>query len=401
MRNDRNILCFGFLLFYLFFVFPLIICSIFDYKYNSFIMANEAMKDIWANIYYAIFVILVSLLLCIFTNKKTLNRSKSKKYVSRNISLLAFWFIVIVFLIILIRNGISILLDGYGARLNNTTYEIYEPLVSVSMLFYLILIHYTKKMGLRKIIGTIVIVLLIYIHGKRFIAAQFLILIAFDLFYSKKVNGRTFVALISLCAILIIGLAYLYGVLLKKNTSSLVDYFLIDMSRHYTLIYQFFCKSSEKLISINNYDAIVADLFIFIPRNIWETKVYPFSNSITRSLLGLSPSNENLGWSTTITIFSDFYDSFGFLGLIMTIILFLIICFLINKSKNITIRILGIYFVMNFMTVQFSAYAIPCLIYVVTVLVYSAFFKKRIIRNGDINFYEGKKITISQERKIC
>lgn len=391
-RDNRSVFCLGYLLFYIFFVLPLFVHTVYPFEYYSFIKANAAISDLRANIIYVVFDLVLSTVLMFFIKRSDPKLSKKKKYkiyiaesgkyVSKQVSNFCFMFIVFTFVLIIIKNGPGILFAGYGARLDNPSYEIFEPLITVSILFYTVLMIFSKDyrhshLFFKKFLATILIILFIYMHGKRFIVAQFVILFVYLLFVSKRINGKQLLALCGISAVMVIGFAYLYGALFKNNTSSLGEYMLIDLSRHYTLMYQFYCEGIGRAISVNRFDAIIADLTAILPRSIWPDKPYPFSNSITGSLVGLSPSNENLGWSTTITYFSDLFDSFSYFGLIVGIAIMIFVFKRIDKTGKASSKALGFYVAINMFTVQFSAYIIPLLIFAVLVFFVNKLFREK------------------------
>lgn len=344
-----------YLIFYLFFVFPVILQSIFHYEYEGFWKANAALNDNFATGMYYCFI-------AIFSTYFVLRKKKEKYNVveyERNQSLLSKFsicFILFTTLFTIATNGISIIFAGFGARLNNSNYSINEQLISISMILYLFLFFKDKKINYKKIIiPTLCILLLMWIHGKRFIIAEFLLLFVVLLLITNKITGKKFILLSIIMCVGIIGFSYVYGVFFKKNATSLVEYFSIDLSRHYTLIYQFYCQKNGIDISVNTFDAIIAILFFMVPRSLWIQKPYPFSNAITRSLIGYTPANVNLGWSTTVSIFCDLFDSLSYFGLILAAVLIYQMCKKVNKSQRIEMIILGNYLLLNLFTVQIVA----------------------------------------------
>lgn len=404
-HNNRSVFCYAYLLFYVFFVLPLLVHSIYNFEYESFYKANDALKDVFSNFIYCLFLCVITLLVFYKYNKVHLKPTKGtrvkirKEYqVPNRVARACFGFIVFTFLLIMFKNGFSLLFKGYGYRLDDPSVEIYEPLITVSILFYFVLLFYSsKKCIIERLISTVLVIIFLYIHGKRFILAQFAILLIYSIFMSKRIKGTTLLFLFGLSFVAVIGFAYLYGMVFKKNVNSLVEYVLIDLSRHYTLMYQFYCEKIGRAISLHRFDAIIADILSIVPRSLWKNKPYPFSNSITRSLVGLPVANENIGWSTTITIFSDLFDSFSYFGLIIGAIALVAILRKVDKAEHVLFQVLGCYLITCIFTVQFAAYITPVLIYAVLsiIMVELLYNNVYILRRS---FYE--KDVIGQKREI-
>lgn len=345
-----------YLIVYFFFICPLILQLIFPYSYEIFFKANAALNDVFSVSLYCVFICVFSVLLLKYGSIKKVIVANEFTFNSLTCKISC---LIIIFALIytLITNGLGILFAGYGARLSSSnTYEINETLYNMAMVGALVIIGQYKNVSKKLLLLlSIVFIILIWIHGKRFYIAEFLIMALFVLYITKAIRGETLVITGLILAILIIGYAYFYGAVLKGNTSSLLEYLSIDMSRHYTLIYQFYCKKNNIAISLGKFDAILFLLFFWVPRSVWINKPYPFVNALTRSLMGRPPLNENLGWATTCSIFSDLFDSLTLFGLVLGIILILFLCKRLNKSNSLEFKVIGIYLVVNLLTVQMSA----------------------------------------------
>lgn len=253
------------------------------------------------------------------------------------------------------QNGLSVVLQ-FGMGYFNEDATIIIPLFSCSIIFYLVILTYKRYVSNSIFIfDTILIFALLWIQGKRRMIASVLIMALFSLSISGVVKGKKFIRVFGVASVSIVIFAYLYGVFLKGNVSSLRDYFGIDLARDYSLIYQFYCHRIGRKISVSYGDAIVYILLFWIPRSWWPNKPYPFANSITRSLLGFAPSNTNLGWATTVSIFSDLYDTFFAPGLLIGIILICKLCKMLDRNSKATNKILLIYLIVHLLTVQLSS----------------------------------------------
>lgn len=375
-KSKMHYLCI--LLLYLFMVFPVFYQTIFPYEYRSFAEANAALNDLFTNIVYCVFVVALIVFLYFFARK-----SKPKKVVKSNPYIVNTCCLIITFslLITIFTNGIGILFSGFGARLIESKFEIYEPLVGCSIISYLCLVFQWKSIKLsNKIYTSFFMLILLWIHGKRSVMAIVLVMILFSLVMRGKIYGKKMLFYFSMSFVVILGFSFLYGVVFKKNVSVLSDYLAIDMSRHYTLMYQIYCFKIGKEISVHGLDSISAILLFWVPRSLWEAKPYPFCNSLTRSLLSLTPANVNLGWSTTVTIFSDLFDSFSFFGLFFGALLVNYVCKKMDGCRRPEYVSLLMYFLIHLVTVQL----VPSLICLSICLAVFVFMNKTFHRNQSV-----------------
>ena len=120
-------------------------------------------------------------------------------------------------------------------------------------------------------------------------------------------------------------------------------------------------------------------LTFYIPRNVWNTKPYPYATYLTAYLCNLGEVR-NLGWNMTTSIFDEFLSNFGWLGL-------LLVPFIINKcikgimkrNKGIlgmSIVFLGLLDVVMLIAVQASAFLILYLLLILLIIVYDRKEKK-------------------------
>lgn len=346
-----------YIIFYFFFVVPIILQLIFpDYQYQSFWRANEAMADGWCNCLYYFFVVIASIVM-IRSSKKDFYTETTVMTVNQLQINTCSIIIIICFASTIFTNGFSIITGGYGIRFMSDAYSVNEIFIGCGIISYLTLIAQISNVGkIRFGFLTILIVLFFWIVGKRYIVAETLVLSVYILAITKQIDGRRLVRYILTGSLLIILSAYLYGVLIKGNVDSLIDYFNVDLSRQYTLVYQFYCRQIGRQISLNGFDAIVYLVLFWVPRSMWPNKPYPFINSLTWSLVSNGGANgTNLGWATTASIFSDLFDAFSYLGLVLGLALLVFVMRKCNRTSKTYIKVLWMYTAVRLMTVQLSS----------------------------------------------
>ncbi len=387
-----------YLVFFLFYIFPLCIqfaMLLFgeSVTFRSFKMADIAMCNFGANLQYSIFVLIVGFLLnCKIKIKSTRNVSLESTHTlnvdnfvySRTVLNLCTLLVLIpLAYIILSGNAIQLIFSAFGSRWDNGA-AVPETLIILCVPAYLAILATMKETGkLRVVLLTVVMVLYFWIVAKRYLIAEVLILAVYTLGISKQVKPKTIVKLLIVATACVLVFCVAYGFFFKQNLNSIMEYFTVDLSRQYTLVHQFYCKQIGREISCNPFDSILYIVLFWIPREIWTAKPFPFVNSLTWSLVSTgSPVHENLGWAATCSIFSELFDSFSYIGLVLGAVAILYICRWINRTSNIQEKIFWIYCAVNLMILQSNAYIIPLVISWIVIKFVGAITKKRKSKSG-------------------
>lgn len=343
--------------FYFFYVLPLILQMVFPgHQYVIFWRANEAMADPLSNVKYDLFALVFSYIITRSGKKASAIGIAEVKY-NKALIVICTWFIIFVFGWTIAQNGISVLLT-FAAGYLNQNLNVNEVLLGSGVLCYLTLLGHRKYISRgRFAIVTILTIAIIWIIGKRYIIAETVMLGIFIIAITGDISGKKIVRYIAAGGIGIIAFCVFYGTFIKGNFLSVVDYFMVDMSRQYTLVYQFFCSSIGRKISIGQFDAILYLVVFWIPRSVWPGKPYPFVNQLTYSLVSANTLTAyfNMEWATTCSIFSDFFDSLSWIGIIAAFFLIAHFLKVTNRSSRLHYKILAMYFTIHLITVQFSA----------------------------------------------
>ena len=385
-----NVMCiqyFIYMLFYLFFVLPILSQIIFpDYNYIIFWRADDAMRNLPSNLIYLIFV-------WVFSYVIQKSARKDLKLLPHHIDIPIFvtnvcsWTVVICFIVTIALSGVQVILGGYGyAYLNREIIGVNENIIGCGIISYLVVLGSHKCISkLRLIFLSVFVIGFFWIVGKRYIIAETLIMAICVLGMTGGLSGKAMVKSIFYGGAFILVGGFLYGVFFKQNVSSFLDYFNVDFSRQYTLVYQFYCDQIGRDISINKYDGIVYLLTFFVPRILWWDKPYPFVNYLTLSLVGQDEVEfMNAGWATTCSIFSDLYDSLSYFGLLLGMWIFIKLFRLTNKETRSQYKILLMYITVKLLTVQISSSIIQITIVFIIICVTSwlGHKNKRYIING-------------------
>ena len=370
VNDNKAIQYYIYLLFYVFYIFPIVLQLCFPYhEYTAFWRANEAMNHPLPNIIYDIFVLVFSLTV-MGSAKKAQYTYKFALSNNRLIISACTIIIIISFATTLSTSGCSAF-SSFGATYLSRTVYINESVTGCGIIAFLILLAHKKNISTVHILCMIPLIIgLMWIVGKRYIVAETLIISIYTLSLVGVIKGKRFLRYLIFGGIAVILFCIIYGLVFKGNYISFVDYFMVDMSRQYTLVYQFYCANIGQRISVGRFDAIIWLLLWWIPRSIWPDKPLPFVNQLTFSLISSSnlPTGLNLGWATTCGIFSDLFDSFSFLGLGIGILLFVWLFKIVNGTRKIHYKILFMYLIVRLLTVQISSAIIQ--IIVIFIIIY-------------------------------
>lgn len=382
--GDMRVQNFVYLIFYFFFVFPILSQVLVpDYHYIIFYRADDAMRDMSSNMIYLAFIWIFSFAIQ-YSAKKDKKRLSDKLEVQVFVTNVCSWTVFICFALTLALSGVQVILGGYGyAYINKEIVGVNEGIIGCGIISYLVVLGSHKYVSKFRIAFLSIFVFgFFWIVGKRYIIAETLIMVICILGVTRGISGKKMLKSLFLGGGFILIGGFLYGVFFKKNVDSFLDYLNVDFSRQYTLVYQFYCDKIGRQISINKYDGIVFLLTFYIPRIFWWDKPYPFVNYLTLSLVGQDDvAFENAGWATTCSIFSDLYDSFEFLGIALGIWLFVMLFKKANRETRCHYKVLLIYLIIRLLTCQISSSIVQITVVFFIVLISSWLGRKKKIYN--------------------
>lgn len=383
----HNYVCvqyFVYLLFYFFYVVPIISQLWYPkYEYEVFWRATPAMRELFPNLVYLAFVVVFSFFL-----RKSMKVNSTMVeldfHAKKRIINVCSFIVVGVLIFTIVNTGPIVILGGYGyAWLNSDIIELNEWVIGCGIISYLIVLGYKKYVSsLRIVFLSFIVFLFFWIVGKRYIVAETLIMAISILGMTNSIKGKKMLKYLGFAGIFVLVAGFAYGALFKENVSRFLDYFNVDFSRQYTLVYQFYCTQIDRKISITSFDSIVYLATFFVPRSLWPEKPYPFVNYLTLSLVGQDDIEfTNAGWATTCSIFSDLYDSLSFIGIFLGIYFFVILFKKINNARLAGYRILLLYFAVKLLTVQISSAIIQMSVMTVVLFILSPKRSIRILKS--------------------
>lgn len=228
------------------------------------------------------------------------------------------------------------------------------------------------------LIPVLIIILTVYfwIHGKRSIVANYLIIQYTFLLISKAVSSRQIIKQLVVVAIGFVGFLVGYGKNIAAETFRTYWGLRLDFSRDYGLK---FVIHNDLLLDrhILPYDfaSFLFNLFFYVPRSLWGEKPQPYAVYFTNSAFGDFGNDEIFGWGLTTSIFSEHISNIGWLGLLTGPVLIYYIFNQENKSNNPLFKLLSIIIAILLLVLQPISFMVLILLYLLLLI----FGSKKII----------------------
>lgn len=370
--KKRRISAVIFLIYYIFYIFPLVLNLVKGAPQFNKLMIRIAYSDIVvSNIFY--FILILNPILFYFFSKPNKNfkikaRKKSKELNKIEILLHFILFIPIVYLIIKNKiqyffpygNYIKNRLIWNNIELNND-FKVYTNLMllSLGIIFYQYLS--SKKINIyNKCIYLLYIFMYIWIYGKRSIVALVLLASIF-ICYQKKMKTKKIICILIMSTIFYFGYSQSYQNVIRtqKSYSRTYKYFRFreDYGRDDVFKLSIYSEINDKKILNYRGQTILSNLLFFIPRKIWHKKSQPYAVYLTSYALN-KRKMEYLGYALTTDIYSEMISN---LGIVMGIILSNLILGTIAKfsyyfQKNKIYLIVSLYLGVYLILKQVTAY---------------------------------------------
>jgi hypothetical protein len=338
--GSRDPWVFLYLLFFIFYSLPVIL-ELFYGQINYFPLTDviKAKNDIFSKIKYLLFLISFQFFFEYDYLKFKISHTIKKINISFQIPVMILYLFVIspIFLFFIEPGYIYLLISPFGstAVLGFNIKSFPEFYSTIALLSFLLLISNKKNKVLTIIFLSTFVLIYIYVVGKRYLVAEFLIFTTIAFIIRNKTLNIKVINFIIVAASLLILFSIYYQFFIKITDSSftlynIYSYLKIDFSRDYVVTYSFY-----KRMELNNldlfYQGITRTFSYFIPRSIYPMKPLPFAQVITSYMLGYDKPFL-LGWGTTTTFIAELVFYYGYLpGLFLT---FVITNFLINWIRK-------------------------------------------------------------------
>lgn len=348
------------------------------YWYKPFItaMENESVCVIYD------FYIFFSLFFLYFgvSKKKT---SIQEYYKENNVVLflkkhkIICWIIILSPLLLITLNGTLKNFLVYTTTQNRGLTEVktnryVTPLLLTSLVVYFSVYYKNNITNRKKIFSFIYFFIIAWISGKRFIFANIMILLLFylsnmDLKFETRKN---IYRILPFFVVLLILLSGLYLNIIKpakvKSDRSVYDMLRVDFGRDdvikYVIQKEFF---ENKPILEYRGETFLSLFFELVPRSLWKSKPYPHYMYLTGSILNLDI--DNLPAGTTPCWYEMCLCNFSYLGYGIAIFLLCLFCRLLDKTKDVDIKGVGMLLLSVLLTQSMDVYFTVVIVFIMLV----------------------------------
>jgi len=228
------------------------------------------------------------------------------------------------------------------------------------------------------LVPLLVLVLGIYfwIHGKRSIVANYLIIQYTFLLISKAIPSRQIIRQLIVVLVAFIGFLIAYGKNIAEETFRTYWGLRLDFSRDYGL--KFVLHNDlflQRHILPYDFSSFLFNIFFYIPRELWSEKPQPYAVYFTNSAFGNFGKDEIFGWGLTTSIFSEHISNIGWLGLLTAPLLIFYIFKKENESNDPLFKLLSILIAILLLVLQPISFMVLILLYLVLLI----FKSKKIV----------------------
>lgn len=359
------------------------------YWYKPFI---APMKNETVNAIYNIYMLLCFLFLYFpFVRKKKtseLKKENSLTSILRNNKIVSFFLISSpIFLIMLTNTWKNYLIFNVAASRGfseNVNTSLMTPCLLVSLIAFFAT-FYKEKLSIKKVLLSILyFFFVVWISGKRFMIANIIILFIFyvvNMDLNNKTRKKIF-RMIPILGLLLVAFSAFYLIQIRplSDTSfdSVYEMLRVDFGRDDVIKYVI----NEEIINgerILDYrgQSFIGLVASFIPRKIWPNKPYPHYMYLTASILSLNKFNLPAG--TTPSLLEMTICNFGKIGFLVGILILPLLCFMIDKCKDIDSKAIWLILFVVLLTQSMDVYLIAIVFYI-AIKIFTTLFKNKSVK---------------------
>lgn len=385
MKGNRASIHFIIIVFYVFFALPLFFeVFIGTPRYNYKPGFQIATKDFNTNLIYCIYISIIPLIwLGTSTPKKKYDVSSFEKS-STLISILKV--ILILFIIspavaLLFAPDPSIYLNYAVSKrdlLHGAIAVYHQNIATLSFLSVISLggfLILTQKGIIRYLIlFSPFYGIAVWTNGKRFILVLLMVIIFYILWQKGILKGLKLIVggLVFVAILLTYSYSYELDTRYTSNTNFETVYQnnRIDYGRDDVTKMAIYSELSKSPILEYRGQSLLFYITMFIPRELWPDKPWPYAIYVTSTLLGETGAYFYYGWSMTTSILEETISNFGWLGMLIGPLFISFICRTGDKYSSPLLAVLTVVVGSLFLVLQMTAFAPLILMWITIVLFY-------------------------------
>lgn len=230
--------------------------------------------------------------------------------------------------------------------------------VAGSFLFYFLGKKKDYSLALKYILFFLLLILSIWIDGKRGIFFKFFFVFIVAGLLLGKIKPKKIMLYVVYGLVVLSSIVMLYGKDFSTESSysrGMYTSLRVNIGRDQTIKYTLYKEyvENEMILEYRGQSFLYGAVF-FVPRSLWSDKPYPYAVYFVTSVLNLPP--EPIGWSFTTCILEEFISNLGFIGLIIAPFFLLWICKVGDKTRNKFLTIVAIVCGVFFLFTQMAAF---------------------------------------------
>ena len=234
----------------------------------------------------------------------------------------------------------------------------------------------------------------IWISGKRTIVLLTLMLLTFVFWNKGKVNGWKLPIVALLFIIIVGGFSVFYqsqvrGDLLSTLSSEQqYDAMRVDFGRDDRVKLAIYLELHPESMKILEYrgQSILFNLAIYVPRNIWPDKPWPYAVYSTAAAVMIPI--QYIGWGVTTSILEEMIANLGWLGLLVGPLLISWFCRTGDKYNSFIVKLLTILIACLLLVLQVATYFPLLMAWIVLVFLQRRKKKQESRPNRGLGWYE-------------
>ncbi len=255
--------------------------------------------------------------------------------------------------------------------------------VNISILSIICLLIFRKDKIIRYIILLSPIMFLcIWINGKRAIVAFLAVAIGYILWQKGYLRGIKFYISIIFAVIIFTLFTSFYQFNLRyeslgiNNFFDIYENFRVDFGRDDVTKFTIYTTLYPEKGKILEYigQSFLFDITMYIPREFWTDKPWPYAVYMTAAIVGVPP--DYIGWGMTTSILEEAISNFSWFGMLVGPLLISFICRLGESCDHELIYLLTVLIASLFLVLQLAAFAHMVFLWIILLLI----FRRKKIR---------------------
>jgi hypothetical protein len=200
----------------------------------------------------------------------------------------------------------------------------------------------------------------IWLNGKRAIVLIALVLTLLSICRRRALKGFSFILATAIALVCFGIFSYAYQRDLRfldaRSADQQYENIRIDYGRDHGIKFAIMAELYPEM-QILEYrgQSVLFDMTIFVPRELWSDKPWPYAVYSTAADLGLPPLY--LGWGITTSWLEEAIANFSWAGLLIGPLMLALLCRIGDASKDSLTLLLTILVACLFLAVEFSAFA--------------------------------------------